>query len=213
MRRTVFSILLASVLVAAPVVAQPPPAPPVPLVFVDGLKSVSAHVQVIPDNSVGLVPNVGFVVGDRAVLAIETGLGPKNGVAVYAVAKRLAKGKPIYLVTTHVHPEHDLGAQAFPASVKLIRSRAQTDEIAASGLTLARAFAARSPSIAELLTGALYRPADISFDQVYPLDLGGGVKVQILALGPNHTDGHTAIWIPGDKVLFRAMWPRARNRP
>jgi glyoxylase-like metal-dependent hydrolase (beta-lactamase superfamily II) len=193
--------LLAAVVAMTTAALAQPPAPPVPLVRVEGLKPVSAHVQVIPDNSVGLVPNVGFVVGDKAVLVVETGLGPRNGAAIYAVAQRLAAGKPIYLVTTHVHPEHDLGAQAFPAAVKLIRSRAQTAEIAANGLNLARVFSSRSPEIAELLKDAQYRAADISFDQAYGLELGG-LMVQILALGPNHTDGDTAVWVQADKVLF-----------
>ena len=61
---------------------------------------------------------------------IDTGLGPPNGAAVYEVAKKLAGAKALYLVTTHVHPEHDLGAQAFPGTTTLIRSFAQLKEIA-----------------------------------------------------------------------------------
>ena len=76
------------------------------------------------------MPNVGYVVGDRAVLVIDTGLGPPNGAAVYEVAKKLGGAKAVYLVTTHVHPEHDLGAQAFPATATLIRSTAQVKDIA-----------------------------------------------------------------------------------
>jgi glyoxylase-like metal-dependent hydrolase (beta-lactamase superfamily II) len=202
MRSLALAAAAAGLLAAAVALAQPPPAVPTPLVRVEGLKLVSAHVQVIPDNSVPLVPNVGFIVGGKAVLVVETGLGPPNGAAVYAVAQRLAAGKPMYLVTTHVHPEHDLGAQAFPASVKLIRSKAQIAEIAANGLTLAKAFANRSPETAALLKGAEYRAADITYDSDYRLDLGGGVVAQIFALGPNHTDGDTAIWIAADRVLF-----------
>lgn len=197
-------VLALTLALAAPAIAQPPPAapPPVPIVKVEGLKAVSTHVQVIPDNSVGLVPNVGYVVGTKGVLVIDTGLGAQNGAAVYAQAARLAKGQPVYLVTTHVHPEHDLGAQAFPAGTKLIRSKAQVADIAANGLTLAKAFAGRSPAIAELLEGAQYRTGDIIFDQDYRLDLGGGVVAQIFALGTNHTTGDTAVWVAGDKVLF-----------
>src|SRR5262247_2432748 len=106
---------------ASPLVAQTPPAP---IVKVEGLRQVSPHVHVIPDNSVPLVPNVGFIVGDRAALVIDTGLGPRNGAAVYEVAKKLAPTQALYLVTTHVHPEHDLGAQAFPDTT-LIRSADQ----------------------------------------------------------------------------------------
>jgi len=180
--------------------AQPAP-PPVPMVQVATLKAVSPHVQVIPDASVPLAPNVGFVVGTKGVLVVDTGLGAKNGAAVAEVARRLANGGAIWLVTTHAHPEHDLGAQAFPATAKLIRSKDQVADLDAQGMRLARVFAARSPAIADLLEGAEFRKADIVFDKSYDLDLGG-VSARILAMGPNHTDGDTAVWIPGDRVLF-----------
>jgi glyoxylase-like metal-dependent hydrolase (beta-lactamase superfamily II) len=106
----------AAPLLTAQVMAQTPApqAEQAPVVKVEGLRQISPHVHIIPDNSVPVVPNVGYVVGDRAVLVIDTGLGPPNGAAVYEVAKKLAGTKALYLVTTHVHPEHDLGAQAFP---------------------------------------------------------------------------------------------------
>src|SRR3954469_987604 len=120
-------LALALVGTASPLLAQTPPAP---IVKVEGLRQISARVQIIPDNSVPLVPNVGYVIGDKAILVIDTGLGPRNGAAVYEVAKKLGGDKQLYLVTTHVHPEHDLGAQAFPDSTKLIRSNTQLKDIA-----------------------------------------------------------------------------------
>jgi glyoxylase-like metal-dependent hydrolase (beta-lactamase superfamily II) len=183
---------------AAPLVAQTPPAP---IVRIEGLRQISPHVHIIPDNSVPLVPNVGYIVGDRAALVIDTGLGPRNGAAVYEVAKRLAGEKALYLVTTHFHPEHDLGAQAFPDSTKLIRSTDQVKEIAESGLQLAKVFASRSPINAELLKDADFRKADITFERDYDLDLGG-VQAKLTAMGPNHTVGDTIVWIGSDRILF-----------
>ena len=122
------------------------------------------------------------------ILVIDTGLGAKNGAAVAEVARRLAKGGTIWLVTTHAHPEHDLGAQAFPATTKLIRSKDQIADIEAQGLRLAQAFAGRSPAIAELLKGAEFRKADIVFDRSYELDLGGvsaQTEMPCLKLSPN----------------------------
>jgi glyoxylase-like metal-dependent hydrolase (beta-lactamase superfamily II) len=80
------------------------------------------------------------------------------------VAKKLARAKALYLVTTHVHPEHDLGAQAFPETTSLIRSVDQVKEIAESGLQLAKVFASRSPINAGLLKDADFRKADITFE-------------------------------------------------
>lgn len=180
-------------------VAQP--APPPPVVKVEGLRQISPRVHIIPDNSVPAVPNVGYVVGDRAVLVIDTGLGPPNGAAVYEVAKKLGGAKAVYLVTTHVHPEHDLGAQAFPATATLIRSTAQVKDIAESGLRLAKVFASRSAVHAELLKDADFRKADVTFENDHVLDLGG-VTARISAMGANHTLGDTIVWVESERVLF-----------
>lgn len=180
---------------------QPPAPPPAPMVRPQAVTKLSPHVWVIPDESRPLVPNVGFVVGVRGVLVVDTGLGPRNGAIVAAEAARLAPGRQIYLVTTHAHPEHDLGAQAFPVSAKVIRSADQEADIADQGMRLAQVFAGRSPAIAELLKDARFRPADIRFTATYELDLGE-VTAKILALGPNHTAGDTGVWVAADKVLF-----------
>ena len=139
-------------------------AQPAPIINPEGLKPVSPHVQVIPDNSVPLVPNVGYILGDKALLVIDTGLGPRNGEAVYTVAKKLAGSRQIYLAVTHVHPEHDLGAQAFSADTKLIRSADQQKDIAEFGLSTSKVFSGRSAINAALLKDAEFRKPDIVFD-------------------------------------------------
>lgn len=172
-----------------------------PLVRADGLRKVTEHVWLIPDNSVPLVPNVGIVVGTRSVLVIDTGLGPRNGAAVANAAKTLGDKRTMYLVATHFHPEHDLGAQAFPVSTMMVRSADQVKDIDEFGLALAKVFASRSPLNAELLESAVYRKANINFGRDMHLDLGG-VRAHLYAMGPNHTRGDIAIWVEGDGVLF-----------
>jgi glyoxylase-like metal-dependent hydrolase (beta-lactamase superfamily II) len=172
-----------------------------PYVDPEGLRQISAHVHVIPDNSVPAVPNVGIIVGDKALLVVDTGLGAPNGAKVLAAAQKLGGSRALYLVTTHVHPEHDLGAEAFPPASRLIRSADQNKDIAEFGLRLAHVFAARSSAHTELLKGAAFRKADIVFERSYELELGG-IRAQIVAMGANHTRGDTAIWIEPDRVLF-----------
>jgi glyoxylase-like metal-dependent hydrolase (beta-lactamase superfamily II) len=192
------------VIAALAAIAQAPAAqtPPVPPLIREGVtEQITDHVYVIPDNSVPMVPNVGIVVGSRATLVVDTGLGARNGATVMREVAKVSKNTELYLVTTHVHPEHDLGTGGFPATTKMIRSRDQVDEIAASGLEMAKRFAGISPLHAELLQGATFKPADVTFEKAHVLDLGG-VRVRILAMGFNHTRGDTATYVETDKVLF-----------
>jgi len=191
--------LLAVQLNAQP--AAPVSQPPAPFVKEGVTTKVAAHTFVIPDGNVGLVPNVGIVVGTRATLVIDTGLGPRNGEAVMREVRKVSRHAELYLVTTHFHPEHDLGAAAFPASTRMIRARAQVQDIAEFNLQLAGTFSKRSPVIADLLAGATYRAADIVFEREHRLDLGG-VHVRLIAVGPTHTRGDTVIFVEEDRVLF-----------
>ncbi len=200
-QRRAIALCLPFLLPAQRIAVSQPAQPPDPIIRPEGLRRVSEHVQVIPDGDVPVVPNVGFVVGQTGILIVDTGLGPRNGELVAAVARQLGGQRTAYLVTTHVHPEHDLGAQAFPASTRLIRSTDQVADIAEFGLDLARVFAARSRAMAALLEGAEFRAADVTFERDYDLDLGG-VRARILALGPNHTRGDTGVWVTLDRVLF-----------
>jgi glyoxylase-like metal-dependent hydrolase (beta-lactamase superfamily II) len=166
---------------------------------------LTRHVWAIPDGGAPIVPNVGIVVGKKAVLVIDTGMGTRNAETILREVAKVGRGKdgepkPIYIVTTHVHPEHDMGAHAFPEGSKLIRSKDQIEDIAAgTGMNLVAVFAQRSALNVELLQGAKHRDADIVFDQDYTLNLGG-VTARIYAMGTNHTQGDTVILVDG--VLF-----------
>lgn len=192
------AVLAISVATQSPVPSAPPPTP---LVQEGVTEKIAAHTYVIPDGNVGLVPNVGIVAGSRATLVIDTGLGPKNGEAVMRETRKVSSQAELHLVTTHVHPEHDLGAAAFPPTTRLLRARAQVQDIEEFDLELARTFSKRSPVIADLLAGARYRAADVVFEREHRLDLGG-VHVRLLAVGPTHTRGDTIAFVEEDRVLF-----------
>lgn len=164
-------------------------------------EKVSEHVHVIPDASVPLVPNVGIIVGTRGTFVVDTGLGFRNGEAVVRETGKVSQNKELYLGTTHFHPEHDLGAAAFPPETKMLRSTDQQKDIAEFGLQLAKQFSQRSPFIADLLKGAEFRAADIVFEREKTIDLGG-VTVRAIAMGANHTRGDTVFFVEPDGVLF-----------
>ena len=187
------------VLVAMTAVAQTPP--PVPLIKEGVTVKVSDHVWVIPDGLVPVVPNVGIIVGSRATLIVDTGLGIRNGEAVLREVAKISKNAEVYVATTHFHAEHTTGGVAFPATYKFIRPQAQQKDVEEFGASFFKMFESRSPEMAALMKGSDYPRAEILFERDYTLDLGG-VRVQMTWLGPTHTRGDTVIFVEGENVLF-----------
>jgi len=178
------------------------PAPPPPLVKEDATLKLSDHVWTIPDFNVGLVPNVGIVVGSKATLVVDTGLGPRNGETIVREMKKVSTNADVYVVLTHYHPEHSLGAAAFKGA-KLVMTRIQQQDMTELGKQIQDTFASRSSTTAELLNGVAYPTPDILFDREYRLDLGG-VHARLFWRGPAamHTRGDTMIYVEEDRVLF-----------
>jgi len=174
---------------------------PAPLVQENKTMRVSEHVYVIPDGRVNLVPNIGIIVGNRATLVVDAGMGPRNGQVVLRELAKVSKNADLYLTTTHFHPEHVTGAQAFPASTRIIRAEVQEQEVKQKQPEFIANFSKRTPEIKALLQDVKPRPPDILFDHELKLDLGG-VTARLLWVGPAHTRGDTAIYVDEDKVLF-----------
>jgi glyoxylase-like metal-dependent hydrolase (beta-lactamase superfamily II) len=203
-RSTLPALVAACALLTAAAAAQrqggPAPAAPDPLVRENATVKLAEHTYVIPDANVGLVPNVGIVVGSRAALVIDPGLGRRNGETVMRELGKISKSTEIYVASTHYHPEHTTGYLAFPMA-RYVNSTIQEAEFAESGQQMIKTFASRTPLTAELLKDAQGRKADITFDREHTLDLGG-VRVRLLVVGPTHTRGDTGFFVEGDGVLF-----------
>ena len=171
-----------------------------PLVQADRMQQVSASVYAIPDNFVPLVPNVGIIVGERATLVVDTGLGPRNGETILQAVNRVSSNAILYVVTTHYHPEHTLGTAGLGSEALLITAKLQQEEMA-NGEGIKNLFARRSAVTAELLAGVDYPVADILFEEEIVLDLGG-LTARIFQSGPLHTQGDTLVFIEEEAVLF-----------
>ena len=193
-------VTAAALLGAAIVSAQRGPAPD-PLIRENATVKLADHTYVIPDANVSLVPNVGIVVGSKATLVIDPGLGRRNGETVLKEVAKVSKNTELYVASTHFHPEHTTGYLAFPPTAKYVNSTTQEKEFEDTGMQMVKTFSGRSTLTAELLKDAARRPADITFDREYTLDLGG-VRVRFLLVGPTHTRGDTGFFVEGDGVLF-----------
>ena len=146
-------------------------------------------------------PNVAIVVGTKATLVVDTGLGPRNGATVSRVAAKLAPNQKLYLTTTHFHPEHAAGDAGFPPNTILIRDAVQQQEMVQHGTEMVQMFSGRSPQYKELLADVNLRSPDIVFDTEAKLDLGGGVTARLLWFGGAHTKGDEVTLVEPDGTL------------
>lgn len=172
---------------------------------------VAPGVHVIADNRVPIVPNVGIVLGDRAALVVDTGIGPRNGAYVLAQARSLAGDRPLFLTTTHFHPEHGFGAQAFRGAATIVYNRTQRDELRRKGPGYVEMFKALGPHIAAELAGVELVDPDLVYDGTLELDLGGR-QVVLTAQGPAHSVGDQTVLVDG-RVLFTGDLAETRMFP
>ena len=172
---------------------------------------VADGVYVIPDRRVPLVPNIGIVVGERAALVVDTGLGPRNGARVLAQARRLAGDRPLYLTTTHFHPEHGFGAQAFAGAATIVANRAQLDELRAKGAGYLAMFSGFGPTSRPSSPTSSSPNRTCAYDERLDIDLGGHTAT-LRAHGPAHTSGDQTVLVDG-RVLFTGDLVETRMFP
>lgn len=181
-----------------------------PVVDMANLRQIAPDVLVATDRRIPLVPNIGIITGKKAILVVDAGLGKMNGERVYEAALQIAKGRRIYLTTTHFHPEHSFGASAFPSS-SLIMNSAQLDELRDKGPTYLEMFRRIGPAAsAALVDTAPVRTATV-YHRRHVLDLGG-IKVELRAM-PAHTRGDQTIFVLKRRVLFTGDLAETRFFP
>jgi glyoxylase-like metal-dependent hydrolase (beta-lactamase superfamily II) len=164
-------------------------------------QQVAEGVYVIPDERIDLVPNVGFVVGDEAVLVVDTGLGVANAERVLARARELADDRPLFLTLTHFHPEHGFGAQVFRDAATILYNESQREELNAKFDEFVQMFSGFSPEIESILSDVEHVEPHETYDGRRRLDLGG-VVVELESVGPAHTRGDQLVWLPEQGVMF-----------
>jgi glyoxylase-like metal-dependent hydrolase (beta-lactamase superfamily II) len=176
--------------------------PPAPDVDAANITEIADGVWVIPDRRVPLVPNIGIVEGEDSVLVVDSGMGPVNGRRVLEAAEAKANGRPLILTTTHFHPEHGFGAQAFRGRAHMVYNRAQLDELRDKGEAYVGMFRTFGPAVAAALEGVeLVEPDETYEGGEHTVDLGSRV-VRLLTWGLAHTRGDQVVFLPDERILF-----------
>ena len=147
-------------------------------------------------------PNTGIIIGDDAVMVIDTQATP---VMAQDVIRRIREvtDKPIkYVLLSHYHAVRVLGASAYKPE-HIIASQDTRDLIVERGEFDKASEIGRFPRLfqnVESVPPGLTWPT-LTFTGKMTLWLGK-LEVQILQLGRGHTKGDTVAWLPQEKILF-----------
>ena len=146
-------------------------------------------------------PNTGVVIGDDAVLVVDTQATPVMAADVIRRI-RTVTDKPIrYVVLSHYHAVRVLGASAY-APQHVIASRDTYELIAERGAADMMSEIERFPRLfraVESVPGLTW--PTLVFERSLTLWLGK-LEVRILQVGRGHTKGDTIVWLPQDRILF-----------
>lgn len=173
-------------------------APP-PVITGDPVE-IEEGIFVIPDGRVPLVPNVGIVLGERAALVVDTGMGTGSAQRVLAEAKRLADGRPLLLTLTHFHPEHGFGASVFVDEATIVYNRTQRDDLRDKGAGYVELFKTFGPAVAAELEAVEFVDPHVVYETAAEIDLGGRTAT-LRTWGLAHTGGDQVI-VVDDRILF-----------
>lgn len=109
----VFLVVAATVLPSAATAVEPLPVDEV----ADGVFVHQGEVALASPGNLGAIANVGFVIGDSGVAVIDPGGSVAEGKALLAAIRKRTDLPVRFVIYTHMHPDHVLGAGAFDAAL------------------------------------------------------------------------------------------------
>jgi glyoxylase-like metal-dependent hydrolase (beta-lactamase superfamily II) len=147
-------------------------------------------------------PNTGVIVGDDAVMVIDTQATPVMAQDVIRHIRSVTDLPIQYVVLSHYHAVRVLGASAYRPQ-HIIASRDTYDLIKERGEADKASEIGRFPRLfrnVESVPPGLTWPT-ITFSGSMSIWLGK-LEVQLLQVGRGHTKGDTIAWLPEQKILF-----------
>lgn len=147
-------------------------------------------------------PNTGVIIGDDAVMVIDTQATPVMAQGVIDRIREITDKPVKYILLSHYHAVRVFGASAYNAQ-EIIASRDTYDLIVERGEQDKASEIGRFPRLfrnVESIPPGLTWPT-ITFDGEMTVNLGN-LEVQIMQVGRGHTKGDTIAWLPEQRILF-----------
>ncbi len=134
--------------------------------------------------------NTGFIIGQNSVTVIDAKTTPESAKEMLAEIAKITPKPVKTVILTHSDLDHVNGLAGFPKDVKVIahENNKKEQEVAL------KAGGVRAPP-------ADYLPAQVTTKERENLTIDG-VRLTLIHVGPAHTSGDLAIYLPSQKIVF-----------
>jgi quinoprotein relay system zinc metallohydrolase 2 len=141
----------------------------------------------------GHIANIGFIVGNESVAVIDTGSNYLEGEALRKMIKKVTDLPIEYVILTHMHPDHVLGAAAFSQDNPVFIGHAQLED------ALVRRHSIYINNMKQILgdsakdTRIIFPDQSVSRTQGMEIDLGSR-RLLLTAYPTAHTNNDLSIY-------------------
>jgi quinoprotein relay system zinc metallohydrolase 2 len=143
--------------------------------------------------------NIGFIVGEKCVMAVDTGGSFAVGRALRQAIRRITALPVCYVVLTHVHPDHIFGAAAFiDDDPQFIAHKNYPAQLAARSRSYLNSL---QRDLGEAAAGSEFIQPTVLVTEQLKIDLGGRTVI-VRPWPPAHTDDDLTVF----DQLSRTMW-------
>jgi glyoxylase-like metal-dependent hydrolase (beta-lactamase superfamily II) len=146
-------------------------------------------------------PNTGVIIGDDAVMVIDTQATPVMAQDVIRHIRTVTDLPVRYVLMSHYHAVRVLGASAYQPQ-EIIASHDTYELIVERGAQDMKSEIERFPRLfqaVETIPGLTWPTMTFKGEMTLWL---GKLEVKLLQLGRGHTKGDTVAWLPQQKILF-----------
>ena len=147
------------------------------------------------------ISNAAFVVTPAGVVVIDSLGSPVLAERLMVEISKVTMQPVTHVIVTHYHADHVYGLQAFKAAGAFILAQRAAKDYMTSETAIKRLQDSRQTLAPWVDDKTVLVPADQWIDGPISLTVGG-VKIEILPVGPAHTAEDLVVYLPQEKVLF-----------